>query len=281
MWRKLIGGIAVAFLVLVLVGTLVYAYIPLDNFTWESIEHSDYDNSYMVVQHQDFDDSLMTIDMGSPIAAPTNFTAVISGQDIILNWTATAGSSGTLIRRGEDAFPANTNEGELIYRGHLEAATDLGRVNETVYNYYSAWAYDTVNYSFDNVTAATGGLPMIFLGILALATVGLTVGGFAVKQNVIIIIAALFWFLMSAMSLTLSTATWDIYYLVFWSGMFIGVVVFSGGLLVWRRGRSGVADYTDDYDDMDAYQDDLDDDRKEVNKYKRLGKRKKKKYFPF
>ena len=120
----------------------------------------------------------------------------------------------------------------------------------------------------------------LFATLAALAIVA-TIGGFIIKQNFVIIIGALFWFLFAAQAYTLSTGVNDVFYLTFFVGMFIGLVTFTSSLVVWRRGRADIADYTDDYDDMDEYQDEVDEDRKEVNKVKRLGKRKKKKYFNF
>lgn len=124
---------------------------------------------------------------------------------------------------------------------------------------------------------------MTLYATLALIAMGLTVGGMAVQQNFIMMIAAIFWFLSAGFAYTQSTAAWDIYYLIFFASMFIGVVVLSAGLYQWRRGKAVITDETDDYDDNDmaSYEKDVASERKAVRRVRRLGKRKKKPYFNF
>jgi hypothetical protein len=95
-----------------------------------------------------------TPDTTSP-SKVTNFTASAGDQEIVLTWKNPMDSDfvKTKILRKEDDYPANTEDGELIYDGNEETYTDTGLTNDIAY-YYSAFTYDEVpNYS-ESVTAS-------------------------------------------------------------------------------------------------------------------------------
>lgn len=117
---------------------------------------------------------------------------------------------------------------------------------------------------------------MTLLALLgSLAMVG-TIGGLLTKQTWVVVIGAIFWFLFAAQCYTLSTAANDVYWITFFASMFIGVVTLSGGLIVWRRGRSNITDYGDELDDdVDRYIEEEQSERNRVRRAKGLGRKKK------
>lgn len=78
----------------------------------------------------------------------TNFVAqVTSPTSVFLTWTIPAGSNPTAIRilRKTNGFPANKDDGAIIYDALGTSATDTGLTSNTQY-YYAAFAYSWIGY---------------------------------------------------------------------------------------------------------------------------------------
>jgi hypothetical protein len=169
--KRLMLGLVLALVAFSVCG-LTYAFIPDYDFTFLKVSHSDYPGSDLLLDNSGASSSELYIDMASMVSAPTNFTATVVGTDIYLSWIESAGSLGTLIRRGETIYPDSTDEGTLVYLGIGNSFVDTGADADIKERHYSAWAYDAVNYSNTYATVKEGGYMMnLIINIAFLALI--------------------------------------------------------------------------------------------------------------
>ena len=97
--------------------------------------------------------------------APTELTAVVaSSTQINLSWTKGIGANRTKVLRKAGSYPADYNDGTLVYFGIGTNATDEGLSTETTY-YYLAWSEVTAESlqqwsdDYASITATTTGAP--------------------------------------------------------------------------------------------------------------------------
>ncbi len=85
----------------------------------------------------------------------SNFFPHRNGNDIVLSWTNPndANFAGVKILRSKNFFPANPNDGALVYSGKGIVAIDASLTPDTDY-FYSAFSYD-LNGNFSNTSAVT------------------------------------------------------------------------------------------------------------------------------
>jgi hypothetical protein len=92
---------------------------------------------------------------------PTDLTATgVTSKKIYLTWTNAPSTDGTMIRRSESGYPANTDSGTMVYIGNGSTAYDSGLSVSTRY-YYRAWSYinGSITYSSFYDDAYTSTLP--------------------------------------------------------------------------------------------------------------------------
>lgn len=90
-------------------------------------------------------------------ASVTNFSATPGDLSATLSWTnpVDPGFSGTRIVRKTGGFPANANDGTVVYQGLLTGFVDTGLTNGTQY-FYGAYSFDsTPNFGIAATASAT------------------------------------------------------------------------------------------------------------------------------
>ena len=132
---------------------------------------------------------------GKPLA-PTNFAAVVSGNNIDLSWTKGIRADDTIIIRGENSYPTSLLDGVEVYNGAGVAFTDTGYGSEITTYYYSAFSLSEWGYSDSYTTITGGGSGMLMLGLCALALV-MTMGGYIKKIPALAMGAAGFWVILA------------------------------------------------------------------------------------
>lgn len=224
-----------------LCNTTAYAYLPKGNFTYYSIEHSDYPDSYLVVTREGLAESLLHIDLGTTIDPPTNFTASASGSNINLSWATASGAEGTLVVKGETDYPSSPDDGVEVYRGALSSHTDEGANSEGATRYYSAWSYNTVNYSTNYATDSAGGAAMETLGsnillfVIVLLSLALTISGFVLRRGSLALASMAAWMVTCVWGYIEASGVWGIAMGIFWIS--IAMIIVSGieGAMILTR----------------------------------------------
>ncbi|MFC1902261.1 hypothetical protein ACFLX3_04975, partial [Chloroflexota bacterium] len=94
--------------------------------------------------------------------APVDATFVavaVSSAQVDLSWTKGAGANRTMVRRESGGFPADINDGFLVYFDTGTSVSDTGLLPETTY-YYRAWSEVTGSQQWSDgyrdATATTG-----------------------------------------------------------------------------------------------------------------------------
>jgi len=157
--------------------------------------------------------------------APTNFQATQTGvNQVTLTWTMGLGAVNTTIRAAENSPPASLTGGYEVYTGGDTSVNVTLTLGELSSYGFSAWSYNPYGYSIDYATATIGGT-MILTMVLGLLALGLTVAMFATKNSMLGFPSGIFWAIFGGANYLTSTATWDIYYLLFFAA--IGMFIFS------------------------------------------------------
>lgn len=103
------------------------------------------------------DQTFSTLPDTAPPTSVSDFTATSGDGEVALTWTnpTEIDFQGVRILRKNDAYPANFNDGTIVYSGTGTSITDTGLLNGAMY-YYGAFAFDDVpNYASAAVATAT------------------------------------------------------------------------------------------------------------------------------
>ena len=99
----------------------------------------------------------VTVQDVTPPDAPTSFTAVVTGSDVLLTWTnpVDADFASVTIRRSASSFPTNVTDGSLVAQGLTGTSQADNSLSDGAY-YYSIFARDnTGNWSAAANASAT------------------------------------------------------------------------------------------------------------------------------
>lgn len=103
------------------------------------------------------DQNFSTLPDTSPPTSVSDFATTPGDGEVGLSWTnpTEIDFQGVRVLRKSDAYPANFNDGTLVYSGSGTSATDTGLLNGALY-YYGAFAFDDVpNYASAAIATAT------------------------------------------------------------------------------------------------------------------------------
>lgn len=84
----------------------------------------------------------------SQINSPSNFTGIYAFGSVHLTWSnpSQPNFAGVHIMRNQDAYPQSPTDGTFVYDGTGISVKDTSVVAGQAY-YYTAWSYDSINYS--------------------------------------------------------------------------------------------------------------------------------------
>jgi len=171
--------------------------------------------------------------------APTNLAVTVLGTDyeylggnssdttycVNLSWTMGLYSTSTYIRYSTAGYPTTPTGGNLAYNGTGNWTVICGLALDTTTYYISAWGENLYGFSTSYATISTEGGNMLLTMILGILALGLTVSMFATKNSMLGFPSGIFWAIFGGANYIASTATWDIYYLMFFAGM--GMFIFT------------------------------------------------------
>ena len=182
--------------------------------------------------------------------APLGFTLTyISDYEIGMDWTKGTASLmvppgtastvvNTMIRVRWGSAPVDRTDGYLVYYGVADTFSDtaVDVTSLTSMPYYRAWSetvfYDIGGDIISSIWEEIGAteeanfmsLSWVF-AVLGLLALGLTVFLFHTRNAMLGFPSAIFWAVFGGFCYQQSTATWDIYYLVFFAAF--GMVIFT------------------------------------------------------
>ncbi len=167
--------------------------------------------------------------------APTDFTAVMSSDNmsVSLTWTIGAGADYTQIQASLSDYPANPGEGDTVYFGPSDNYTDsldwdMATSGTTVY--YSAWSINAGGYSANHAEATTAGGKAMTNALILIPMIlllgGLTYIGESRRNWLVILIAGFGWFLFAGWCMLTSAASWDAFFIFAILGAMIALVTF-------------------------------------------------------
>lgn len=182
--------------------------------------------------------------------APTNLILIqVSDFQVDASWTKGAPAApapigtdhtvvNTMLRVKWGSAPADRTDGYQVYYGVASSFSDtsIDLTSLTGTPVYKAWTetvfYDIAGNIITSVWDTVGvskeanfmSISWLF-AVLGLLALGLSVALFFSKQAMLGFPCAIFWAIFGAYNYTLSTTTWDIYYLVFFSAF--GMTIFT------------------------------------------------------
>ena len=209
--------------------------------------------------------------VGYVCGAPGGLTLTyISDYEVGISWVKGAGAENTMIRAAIGRYPQNINDGWQVYYGEGTSATgwtNMEALSEPVY--YRAWSqsaggiWNEVGYTEDKVE----GIGMQLLAFVILA-VGLTIGGYALKNMALSYGAGGAWVVLAFYSMSKSaspnvTEITDIYMALFWIGLGM-VLVCMLEPVIYRKAKA-LAEEVAELSDSESLQKDFDNLHKEMS----------------
>ena len=171
--------------------------------------------------------------------APTNFQAEQTGiNQVTLNWTMGLYATNTTIRARENDPPTSRIEGYEVYTGNGTSVNVTMAINEHTTYGFSAWSVNPIGYSIGYATTTIGGT-MILLMIIGILALGLTVAMFTTRNSLLGFPSGIFWAVFGGACYLNSTATWDIYYLLFFASMGMVIATIFGAFSLRHKDLAG------------------------------------------
>jgi len=189
--------------------------------SWRSINMTGMGDSYYVVDQQGMGDSRFIMATSSvSVFPPTNLLLTMVGDnEVVITWDAGVNACNYMVRGAIGRLPADRTDGYLVYNGTATTTTDWIDEDETVY--YRVFSQSCGGtWETDGIYDSIGGF-MVLLLILTIVAVILAIAAFVLKsgRRILAFASAGFWVLAGIHSYTLSEATWDIHYGLFWVSM--------------------------------------------------------------
>ncbi len=160
--------------------------------------------------------------VGYIVAAPGGFTVwYISDYEVGISWIKPLNAVNTMIRAKYGSAPTSITDGYQVYYGPDEITSDTGvSLDETATEvYYRAWS-QTAGGIWGPLWAEGQmegiGMTLIALILMAMAFI---ITSYIFKKSVLAFAAAGSFGLLGYYALTKSTATWDVYFSLFWLSM--------------------------------------------------------------
>jgi len=211
--------------------------------------------------------------------APGGFTLTyISDYEVGIDWVKGVGAENTMIRAAIGRYPTDITDGWLVYYGDGTHTVDTGvNLDETASpTYYRAWSqnvggvWNEIGYAEDNIEGI--GVQLLAFVILA---VGLTIGGYALKNMALSYGAGGAWVVMAFYAMGQSAAPnvteiTDIYMALFWIGMGMLLVCMLEPV-IYRKAKA-LAEEVAELSDEEAEAENFNKQRAEMTKMRGMYK---------
>lgn len=187
-----------------------------------------------------------TLALITTIYPPTNLSPQLVGSFTVnTTWTMGVNAFSTMLRVASDHYPTSATDGTLVYLGSNVTIVEsyIGVNFDYSALFYSAWGIgaDNITYSVDYAKAKIGGIAVLFFGLMAIA-LGLVVTMFFTKNSMLGFPSGIFWAIFGGYNYTLSSSTWDTYYLIFIASLLGMVFLCLYGAWGLREKRDSIAE---------------------------------------
>lgn len=208
----------------------------------------------------------------------------VSDTEIQIDWTKGVDAENTMIRSAYGRYPTDRNDGNLVYYGDAETASDTSvSLDETATPiYYRLFSerndgiWNETQYAEDFLE----GIGMTLLAFIILG-VGLTIAGYWMKNKALSYGAGGAWMVLAGYSYQQSTETWDIFYSLFFIAIAMVIVCMLEPIIQRDNKTKGmveeVADEADeDLEELRGEQDKTQKQLRSLRFGKRRGSRRRK-----
>ena len=212
--------------------------------------------------------------VGYVCAAPGGFTLTyITDYEVGISWIKGAGADNTIIRAAIGRIPENREDGWLVYYGdgtNTTSWTNMETLSDPVY--YRAWSQNAGGI-WEEVGASdyVEGISMQLLAFL-IAAIGLTIGGYWLKNIPLVYGAGGVWAVLAGYSyqkaVTVDFGTWDTFGMLFWIAIAMIIVCMVEPMILRRSRATGLAEEVADLTEEETEAQSFNKQREEMDKRK-------------